>query len=87
MKIKLEVSYFVPRGLIEGTAGGCYAYVSEGIMTLMAGKRKSSIMNDNGHLKDGGKSLDTPSTGVLSLQPSMILPRSTQAPHWEIWLM
>ena len=45
-------SYFVPRGLIEGTAGGCYAYVSEGIMTLMQMQENGSpiqqqVMNDN----------------------------------------
>ena len=27
--------YQIARGLIEGTAGGCYAYVSEGIMSLI----------------------------------------------------
>ena len=29
------VSYSIPRGLIEGTMGGCYTFVSEGSMTLI----------------------------------------------------
>lgn len=45
-------SYQIPRALIEGTAGGGYAYVSEGIMTLMQLQEDGNpvpqqLINDN----------------------------------------
>ncbi len=44
--------YTIPRGLIEGTTGGGYAYVSEGIMTLMQLQEDGNpvpqqLLNDN----------------------------------------
>ena len=45
-------SYQVERGLIEGTIGGCYAYVSEGIVSLITIQEDGSpvsqqVINDN----------------------------------------
>lgn len=45
-------SYQIARGLIEGTAGGCYAYVSEGIMSLLeiqddGNPIPQQVLNDN----------------------------------------
>ncbi len=44
--------YTITRGLIEGTVGGCYTYVSEGVMTLVEVRSDSSpipqqFVNDN----------------------------------------
>lgn len=45
-------SYRIPRGLIEGTTGGGYAYVSEGVLTLMQIREDGNpiaqqLINDN----------------------------------------
>lgn len=47
-----SLPYVIPRGLIEGTIGGGYAYVSEGILTLMQIREDSNpvpqhLINDN----------------------------------------
>lgn len=45
-------SYRIPRGLIEGTEGGCYSFLSEGIMTLVQVREDGNpvpqqLLNDN----------------------------------------
>ena len=46
------LQYSIPRALIEGTVGGCYTFVTEGIMTLMQIQEDASpipqqLINDN----------------------------------------